>query len=151
MLDLWANFVGAEDHWKWLSLAAILGIAEIFVPGVFLIWIASGAAIVGVATLLTGIPQSAQLLLFAILAVGAVYSARRWYRDNPILSEDPMLNDRSARMIGKTVEILEPVSTTGGRAKVGDSVWPARGAALEIGAKARIIAVHDGVIEVEPL
>lgn len=151
MIELWANFVGAEDHWKWLSLAAILGIAELIVPGVFLIWIAAGAALVGAMTLLIGISPSAQLLLFSVFAVGAVYGARRWYRDNPVASEDPLLNDRGARMIGSTVTIVEAVSATSGRAKVGDSVWPAHGPDLEAGTKARVIAVIDGVVEVEAL
>ena len=29
-----------EDHWAWLVFAALLGIGEVLIPGVFLIWIA---------------------------------------------------------------------------------------------------------------
>ncbi|MEZ5708628.1 MAG: NfeD family protein [Blastomonas sp.] len=149
MIDLWAELVGAENHWKWLSLAVLLGLAELVVPGVFLIWIAAAAALVGVITLILGVPVEAQLLLFAILSAGAVYAGRRWYRDNPIDSEDPLLNDRTTRMIGQIVEVVEDVTETGGRAKVGDSVWPARGPALSAGTRARIAAVKDGVISLE--
>ena len=35
-----------EDHWAWLVLAALLGIGEVLIPGVFLIWIAIAAAII---------------------------------------------------------------------------------------------------------
>ena len=34
---------GLEPHWVWLIVAMALGIAEIFVPGVFLIWLAAAA------------------------------------------------------------------------------------------------------------
>ena len=34
-----------EDHWAWLVFAALLGIGEVLIPGVFLIWIAIAAAI----------------------------------------------------------------------------------------------------------
>lgn len=151
MIELWASFVGAENHWKWLSFAVLLGIAELFVPGIFLIWIAASAAVVGVVTLLVGIEEATQLVLFGALALGSVYSARRWYKDNPVASEDPLLNDRGARMIGTTVQIVEPVSATSGRVKVGDSVWPARGETIATGELARIIAVTDGVVQVEKL
>jgi len=151
MIELWADFVGAENHWKWLSFAVVLGIAELFVPGIFLIWIAASAALVGIVTFMVGIGQATQLALFGALALGSVYSARRWYKDNPVESEDPLLNDRGARMIGTTVKIIEPVSATSGRAKVGDSVWPARGEPIATGKLARITAVTDGVIHVEKL
>ena len=40
-----------EDHWAWLVFAALLGIGEVLIPGVFLIWIAIAAAITGLAAL----------------------------------------------------------------------------------------------------
>jgi membrane protein implicated in regulation of membrane protease activity len=39
--------VTLEPHWWWLVLGLVLAIAEIIVPGVFLIWIGAAAIITG--------------------------------------------------------------------------------------------------------
>jgi membrane protein implicated in regulation of membrane protease activity len=78
-----------------------------------------------------------------------VYSARKTYRATPNTSADPMLNDRAARMIGQVVTVTEPVSDVGGRVRVGDSEWPARGPALATGATARIVLVENGIVRIE--
>merc|ERR1711960_16790 len=98
-----------EDHWAWLVFAALLGIGEVLIPGVFLIWIAIAAAITGLAALALPIGLPLQLLLFAALSIVAVYAGRRWYVDHPVASADPLLNDRAARLIGETVSVVEPI------------------------------------------
>ena len=150
MIDQFAALLG-DDHWKWLSLALILAIAEMLVPGVFLIWVAAAAAIVGAVAFLTDINMAAQLLLFALAAITMTYGARRWYATNPVTSEDPLLNDRAARLVGQTALVVEPVSANAGRAKIGDSVWPARGTDLAVGTHARIKAVSNGVVQLEAI
>ncbi|MFZ2996073.1 NfeD family protein [Sphingobium sp.] len=137
------------DHWGWLVLAALLGIAEVLVPGVFLIWIAVAAAITGLAALALPIPLPAQLLLFAALSIAAVWAGRRWYRDNPVASADPLLNDRTARLIGQTVTVVEAITGGEGRVKVGDSVWTATGPDAAVGARVRVVSAESGVLLVE--
>ncbi len=141
---------GLDTGYLWLIGAVILSGLELLLPGVFLIWIAVAAALTGIATLVLGVPVIGQLVLFSLLAIAAVYSARKSYRATPNTSADPMLNDRAARMVGQIVTVTEPVSDTGGRVRVGDSEWPARGPALETGATARIVHVENGVVRIEP-
>ena len=38
---------GIDAHWIWLIAAALLGIAELVVPGVFFIWVAAGRNLPG--------------------------------------------------------------------------------------------------------
>jgi len=38
---------GIEPQWAWLIAAAVLAVAELIVPGVFLIWLAAAAGITG--------------------------------------------------------------------------------------------------------
>jgi inner membrane protein len=145
MLD---NIVSLDQHWLWLSLAVLLGAAELVAPGFFLIWIAAAALITGIAAYF-GAALGLQLGLFAILSVAAVYAGKRWFSVNPIESSDPMLNDRSARMVGQIGTVEEDVDANGGRVKLGDSVWPARGEiALSGGTRVRITAVNAGVLHV---
>ncbi|WP_336965841.1 NfeD family protein [Sphingobium aquiterrae] len=145
----WIDALHLEDHWWWLIFAVLLGIGEIVIPGVFLIWIAIAAAITGVATLLTGLPLFAQFILFAALCLVAAWAGRRWYTANPVASADPLLNDRAARLIGDTVLVVEAIEGGEGRVKVGDSVWTARGPDTKAGKRVRIIGVQGAVLNVE--
>lgn len=142
---------GLEPHWLWLIAAGVLGIAEMIVPGVFLIWIGAAALLTGVLTLLLPIPVIAQFLIFAFASLVAVYAGKRYLRDNPIASDDPLLNDRLARLVGQVVTAVEPVDADSGRVKVGDSVWNARGGPAAIGDRLRVTGSAHGVLTVETL
>jgi inner membrane protein len=138
-----------HDHWWWLILAVILGIGEIIIPGVFLIWVAIAAAVTGGLAMVIGIGMASQIVLFAVLCLVATWAGRRWYTDNPVDSQDPMLNDRVARLIGETVIVVEAITAGQGRVKVGDSVWTARGPDADTGAWVRIIGADGTTLKVE--
>jgi inner membrane protein len=138
-----------QDHWLWLIAAAVLGIAELVVPGVYLIWIGLAALITGIATLLLPLAVVAQFALFAVTAFAAVYAGRRYLTNNPIISDDPKLNDRDARLVGAIVTAVEPVDSAHGRVKVGDSVWSARGADAAVGERLRVTGSDGSMLFVE--
>jgi membrane protein implicated in regulation of membrane protease activity len=144
------NLDGIEPHWVWLTAAALLGIAELIVPGVFLIWLAAAAAITGFGALVFGIPLAFQFALFALLSIAAVMIGRRWYADNPVASSDPDLNDRTTRLLGQTVVVVGAIENGTGRVKVGDSVWNARGPDADVGACVRIVGADGTSLKVEP-
>lgn len=138
-----------QDHWLWLIAAAVLGIAELVVPGVYLIWIGLAALITGIATLVLPLPIVAQFAVFTVTAFAAVYAGRRYLVRNPIVSDDPLLNNRGARMVGAIVTAVEPVNSAYGRVKVGDSVWSARGVDAAIGDRLRVTGADGSVLLVE--
>lgn len=142
---------GLEPHWIWLAAALLLGIAEMLVPGVFLIWLAAAAALTGVVALVFGIPLAFQVAVFALLSVGTVHFGRRWYAAHPVESSDPLLNDRASRMIGETVRVVAAIEHGRGRVAVGDSVWAARGPDAPIGASVRVVGAEGTCLNVEPL
>jgi inner membrane protein len=136
----------------WLAIALALGIAELAIPGVFLIFLAIAAAITGVAVfVLADLPIEAQLVSFAAWSVVTVAIGKRWYRDYPVETTDALLNDRAARLIGEHVVVDSAIVDGSGRVRIGDGTWPARGADAPVGATMRITAIRDGVVEVEPL
>ena len=145
------NLDGIEPHWVWLIAAAVLGIAELLMPGVFLIWLAAAAAVTGFAALLLGMPLAFQFALFALLAIAAVYVGRRWYASHPVESSDPLLNDRAARLVGETVVVVTAIEGGHGRVKVGDSVWSAKGPDAEVGARVRVTGAEGTCLKVERL
>jgi membrane protein implicated in regulation of membrane protease activity len=141
---------GIDAHWIWLIAAALLGIAELVVPGVFFIWVAAAAAVTGFATLFFDLSVALQFGLFSLLALAAVYLGRRWYADNPVESSDPLLNDRASRLVGQVVVTVSPIENGIGRCKVGDSVWNCRGPDSPEGARVRIVGADGTCLIVEP-
>lgn len=135
----------------WLALAVVLGVAELLVPGVFLVFLAIAAAIVAAATLvLPDLPLAAQIGAFGMWSVVTVMIGRRWYRDYPVETSDPLLNDRARRLVGETVIVADPIVAGHGRVRVGDGEWPAAGPDAPAGTRMRIVSVTGGVVMVEP-
>jgi len=150
-MDMFEQILSLESHYHWLIIALILGIAEILVPGVFLIWLAAAAAVTGFVAMFIDITVAGQFTLFGILALASVFFGRRWYLTHVVESEDPLLNNREARLVGQTVTVVETVSATSGRAKVADGEWPAQGPDMKKGTTARVAAVNGGVLQLEAL
>ncbi|KFG91786.1 Membrane protein [Sphingobium herbicidovorans NBRC 16415] len=138
-----------DDHWGWLVFAALLGMAEVVIPGVFLIWVALAAAVTGLIALVLPVSVPVQLLIFALLCLASVWGGRRWYAANPVSSQDPMLNDRTARLVGEIVTVVEPIDNGRGRVKIGDSVWSCQGPDAPAGARVRVVGADASVLKVE--
>lgn len=136
----------------WLAAAAVLAGAELLIPGVFAVFLAVAAAITGVFLLLfPELPLPAQLLSFAAWSAITVWIGQRWYRDAPVATADPLLNDRAARLVGSTVEVTRALTNGEGRVRVGDGEWPATGPDLAEGARARVTGASGTVLRIEPV
>jgi membrane protein implicated in regulation of membrane protease activity len=138
-------------HWAWLIAAIALGIAELVAPGFFLMWLGAAALLTGIATFLLGLALPGQIMLFAVAAVALVYAVRRWLRSNPIVSSDPLLNDRTARLIGQQVMVVEPIAGGEGRVRVGDGVWTAAGPDTPAGVWVRVVSADGTLLTVTAL
>lgn len=132
----------------WMVLAVALAVGEIVVPGVFLIWIAIAAAITGTIVFLMPLALPAQVILFAILCLISAYLGHRWYRDNPVASSDPLLNDRAARLIGRNVTVVDAIVNGEGRVRVDDGTWTALGPDAPIGAQLTVVEAHGATLTV---
>jgi membrane protein implicated in regulation of membrane protease activity len=139
-----------DPHWGWLLLAVCLATAEILLPGVFLIWLAAAAFVTGLIAFLVTIPVPAQLCIFAAGSILAVYAGRRWFKTHKTESEDPLLNDRGARLVGRRGVVVEAIVNGTGRVRLGDSSWLATGPTMGVGDAARILAVDGTSLVVGP-
>lgn len=136
----------------WIAAAAVLAIAELAIPGVFLMFFAIAAAITGVLALLfPELGLAGQLVSFAAWSAATVLIGKRWYRDFPVESSDPLLNDRLARLIGETVTVVQPIRDGSGRVRVGDGEWTAYGPDTPAGTRMRVTGGDRGALRVEPL
>jgi membrane protein implicated in regulation of membrane protease activity len=142
---------GIEPGWLWLIGGVVLLIAEVIAPGFSLIFIGAAGIATGVLSLVLGLPVPIQLAVFAILAYLAVrIGGRRASASRYDHSSDPLLNDRIGRLLGRVVVVVEPVDANGGRVRVGDGEWSARGGPAAIGERVRIVDVEGNCLKVEP-
>ena len=141
---------GIEPGWLWLIGGVVLLIAEIIAPGFFLLFIGAAAMATGVFTILFDLGAAPQLALFALYAVIALMVGRKVYANRDVNSSDPLLNDRSARLVGKVVTVVDAVDDHDGRVRVGDSEWSARGGPAAAGERVRVTGVDGNCLLVEP-
>jgi inner membrane protein len=143
------NGMNIDPGWAWLIGGVLLLIAEVIAPGFFLVFIGAAAMATGLFTLLFGLGTVPQLALFALYAVLAVMIGRRFYANRHSDSTDPLLNDRAGRLVGKVVAVVVAIDDHGGRVRVGDSEWSARGGPAAVGERVRITGVDGNCLKVE--
>lgn len=144
------NGLHLDSDWLWLIGGVVLLIAEVIAPGFSLIFVGGAAILTGLAAIVLGLPLPLQLALFAVLALlGVRIGGRRFYASRYDYSSDPLLNDRVGRLLGRVVEVIEAVDSRGGRVRVGDSVWSARGGPAAPGERVRIVDVDGNCLKVE--
>jgi membrane protein implicated in regulation of membrane protease activity len=143
---------GIDPGWLWMIGGILLLIAEIIVPGVFLVWLGIAAVVTGAFAQLFGIGLAGQLGLFAVYSVLAVLAGRRFYAVKGVEHSGPGLNNPSERLIGRRVVVVQPVDEDSGRVRLGDSEWSARGGPAKPGERVRITGVEGNclIVEVEP-
>ena len=136
--------------WGWMVIGMLLLGAELFIieADFFLVFLGVAAIATGLFTLLFDLGLAPQLVLFVIYTALALAIGKRWYAEPDHADQSIKLNDPSRRMIDKIVTVVDPVDDHGGRVKVGDGEWTARGGPAAAGEKVRIVAVDGNCLSV---
>ena len=142
---------GIEPGWIWAIAGVLLLIAEIIAPGFFLVFVGAAAIATGLFTLLFDLGTAPQLALFALYAVLAVMIGKRWYGEPDEGDQRHAINEPAKRLVGKTVTAVADVDDHGGRVRVGDGEWNARGGPAAAGDRLTVTAVEGNCLIVEPL
>jgi len=144
--------MGIDLHagWLWAIGGLLLLIAEIVAPGFFLVFLGVAAIATGAFTLLFDLGLGPQLALFVVYTALAVMIGKRWYGEPDDADQNVRLNDPGKRLVGKTVTVVSSVDDHGGRVRVGDSEWSARGGPAEAGERVTVTGVDGNCLTVEP-
>ena len=137
--------------WYWFALTGVLLIFELFAPGVIFIFIATGAAVAGIA--LWAVPNlglELQILIFAVVSAAAYYFGRPLTRGLISHHRHPHLNTRGQALMGHVATLSEPIVNGRGRLSIGDSTWAITGPDMAAGFPVRVIGVHGAELKVEP-
>lgn len=140
------------NFWTWGIGALLLLIAEMLLPGFYLLWLGIAAALVALLVFLwPGMPFDAQLLVFAVAALGSIWGWRAWRDRNPEVSDQPFLNERGQHYVGRTYTLDTAIVNGSGKIRIGDTMWKVSGVDLPAGATVRVVGVDGIVMQVEPI
>ena len=139
-----------EPGWLWAIGGVVLLIAELIAPGFFLLFIGAAAIATGLFTLLFDLGLAPQLVLFALYSALAVMLGKRFYAQPDTSHQQIGLNDPGKRMIGRSVLVVQAVDEHGGRVRVGDGEWSARGGPAAAGERVVVTGVEGNCLMVEP-
>jgi membrane protein implicated in regulation of membrane protease activity len=145
------DWLSGNEHWVWMTLGLVLAGLEMLIPGVYLIWLAAAAVITGVLAATLELSHAAQVIDFVFLSLIIAFSAKRFLRDKPIESSDPLMNRRGARLVGETALVVQAIEHGSGRVKLGDSEWIARGPNVAAGERVRVSGSEGAILLVEPV
>jgi hypothetical protein len=107
----------------WILAGLVLLLAELVLPGVFLLWV--GLAAIGTGALLLAATPGfgAAVLFFLLLLAGGIWLGLRLRSRQPPRPETP--NAPGSGLIGRTGTLLS-AGGPGLRVRLGDFEWPAR-------------------------
>lgn len=143
------DMIAGLGDWLWWIVAIVLATLELMVPGVFFIWFAGAAALVGVIDFVFDLPLMWELAIFAVLSVLCAYFARRMVANDTTETDHPLLNERGATMVGRILVVEEEIEQGRGKVKVDDSIWAAEGPDAQAGQQVRVVAVTGTLVRVE--
>ena len=145
------EFLNSIEFWHWWVLAAFLIAIEVFAPSTVLLWPGLAAIVVGL-ILAAGAAMDweLQVLLFAALSVISLISWRQYAKSRPTLTEDPDLNRRGQRYIGRTFTLMLPIEDNQGKLQVDGIIWKIEGENLEAGDRVKVIGIDGAILKVEP-
>lgn len=136
--------------WHWWAFGVLLLIVELLAPGMFFIWMAEGAFVVGsIVWVFPGLGWEYQLMLFSVLSIVSIAVFRRYLKKHPIETDRPLLNRRAAQYVGRVFTLEDPIVNGRGKIRVDDSTWRVQGEDCEPGAKVRVTAAEGVILKVE--
>jgi membrane protein implicated in regulation of membrane protease activity len=138
------------NNYGWWLLALLLIGAEIVAPGYFMLWIGVAAGLMGILTFVApALTPLVQAIVFALLAVASCAIYWRFVRPLAEHRDDqPLLNRRGERMVGRRVVVVEPIVNGRGKVKVGDGAWLAEGPDVAVGTEVEVIACEGTTLKV---
>jgi inner membrane protein len=141
------RIIAELGSWNWVALGLVLLALEVAVPGVFLLWLGISAIVVGTITLmLNGAgfwPWEVQVIVFLVLAIVLVFTGKR-LMDKGDETDQPLLNQRGAQLIGRTVTLDAPIVEGYGRIQIDGVQWRVSGTDMAIGTRVKVISHGDG-------
>jgi membrane protein implicated in regulation of membrane protease activity len=140
------DFIVSLGAWNWFIVAAAMGLLETIIPGVHFMWFGMAAIAMGAIVLALPLSLPVQFVMFAVLSIGLILVARRYWAPQTLKTDAPDLNDRGQQYVGRIVTVAEAIERGRGKVRVGDTVWTAEGPDMPEGARAKVTGSNGTVL-----
>lgn len=107
----------------WLIVAAVLAVLELAV-GEFTLLMLAGAALATVGVAFFDVPLWAEVLTFAVSAIGLLAFVRPYLKKR--LHQPKALDTSPSALVGHRAEVLEEIGKQSGQIRLEGSIWSAR-------------------------
>ena len=146
-MDQFFPFIGP---WFWWSVAGILLLAEMAMPGFFMLWLAAAAALTAVVDLNLNLSWIGELFSFAIISFALVLVSWRYVMGTRHKKSDqPFLNQRHQGLVGRSFVLDRPIIKGSGKIKVEDTLWDVDGPYMAEGTRVKVTGVSGMRLVVE--
>lgn len=146
------SFLIEPVFYNWLILAAVLLIIEVASFTLLFFWLAIAAAVMAAVSFI--FPQmslTAQLWVYAVIAVLSVVIWHRSFKKKQERIGDKKMNNRANRYIGRTATLSEAISNGYGKIQIEDSFWRVTcDSDLPVGATVEIVGSNGVMLKVIP-
>ncbi|MTI13730.1 NfeD family protein [Sansalvadorimonas verongulae] len=145
------SFIAELQPWHWVVFCFLLLGMEALGAGGFLLGAAAAAVLQGF--LLWLVPDMGWAVQFSVFGAGALIFTVVWWfflRKSGQNSEEPLLNDRAAQMVGRIVVLDQNLPGGHGRIQIGDTKWKVRAnQTLEAGATVVVVGSEGMTLFIE--
>ncbi len=149
------GWLGQISAWQvWVILGLVLGLAEMLLPGFFLLWFGVGALLASLLAFL-GVPRSVQIGVFLASSFLLLISSRTIFKSFLLRSPQGVPTNVEA-LLGRTGMVLKAIegSLQPGSVKLGGEVWSAVSddeTHIAKGAKVQVLEIVGNKARVKPV
>lgn len=138
--------------WHWVALGFFVLILEVLGAGGFLLGIGFGAILVAILVSVVDLSWQTELVLFSILSIVSTIVYWKYFRANNTVTEDPLLNNKAARLVGKRAVVIEPIEGGTGKVQIHDALWSASADSnINEGVTVKITDYNKMTLQVTPI
>lgn len=140
--------IAQYGSWSWIVFGFVLLALELVLPGGVLIWLGASALVTGLVTLFVPIYWPLQFVIYGVLSLLSIWVWLK-VRGQGAATDQPFLNRRGERYVGREVVLDEAIVGGAGRVALDDTTWRITGPDLAAGQRVRIVGVTGAVLKVE--
>ena len=137
------QLIGELGLWFWWIAASLLLIAEMLMPGFFMLWLAVAAAITAIIDAVFHLSWMSAVFTFAVLSALSVAGSWRFVMSSRTMKSDqPFLNQRHEGLVGQSFYLETAIIHGKGKIKVEDRMWDVDGPDLHKGEQVKVTGVQ---------
>lgn len=141
--------IASIGPWAWIVAGLVLLALELAVPGGFLLWMGIAGIFTGLIAFIQPLDWPWLWLIFGVVSLVTISLWVKFFRHRPDASDRPLLNRRTAQLLGREGVLDQPIAQGVGRLALGDTIWRVSGPDLPAGRRVRVVGNDGAVLRVE--